>query len=362
MVLAALGACSSGLTDTSLPASQEELAPVRVAVGTGAGSESRSVNPNLIERFVDAYEVLFKDTAPVGTGKTYYRGEAAAGAAAINLWVLPGKTYEVLLLAGKGRVLLAAGYEGTVPIKAGAMNMVTIGLTPVSPQWDTGAKNTYTDSNDFVFMTYSYISVQHKDPALYIRDRYINLAPPGERHNNGPDYQPKEDLFSIEFRVPRLGPLIAAEGGGQLTITDHHVRLWPRYVGEEFPPVTLQPYYHNKGSSQYNGLWTRIYAPLVYRSGQDGFIACFEVYRDSTMPTRDVDALLQFDLQYYAFGTPDSGGKAWTIRNGIEDTPDDTPRAEAHGTTGTAPGSFFVVKIGRGSPVKKEELTIIPAW
>jgi hypothetical protein len=79
ILLAVLGACNSGLTES--PAGSQEFdasyygqnqgdrVTVKVAVGNGASNSSRSVDPSNAELFSNFYEVVFKK------GSNYYRGE-----------------------------------------------------------------------------------------------------------------------------------------------------------------------------------------------------------------------------------------------------------------------------------------------
>jgi hypothetical protein len=59
-----------------------------------------------------------------------------------------------------------------------------------------------------------------------------------------------------------------------------------------------------------------------------------------------VDALIQCELKYRAFGTDASGGWVWTIKNGLYNTPDDE--------VGSL-GSYIPVKFGDGTPPHKKE-------
>jgi hypothetical protein len=78
---------------------------------------------------------------------------------------------------------------------------------------------------------------------------------------------------------------------------------------------------------------------------------------------RDVDALLQIEWKYRAFGFGGSGGRLWTIRNGLYNTPDDQPEIGEDGEAtgrGVGMGSYIHVKIGEGTLAeKKGQETII---
>jgi hypothetical protein len=76
-----------------------------------------------------------------------------------------------------------------------------------------------------------------------------------------------------------------------------------------------------------------------------------------------VDALLEFELKYQAFGAEASGGRVWTIRNGLYNAPDDAPEYDGAGEAtgrGVSAGSHIPVKFGAGAPPdKKNEGTVI---
>jgi hypothetical protein len=107
------------------------------------------MNLDNIEYFANLYEVIFM--APHGGGyqvPEYYRVERITTAGYISVVVPIGDDYEVLLLAGYGQTLLSAGYRGvkdggteddpdlgTVDILPGIVNMVSIALERVAPQW-----------------------------------------------------------------------------------------------------------------------------------------------------------------------------------------------------------------------------------
>jgi hypothetical protein len=78
-----------------------------------------------------------------------------------------------------------------------------------------------------------------------------------------------------------------------------------------------------------------------------------------------VDALLEFELKYRAFGAEASGGREWTIKNGLYNTPDDVAEYDGAGEAtgrGAGGGSYIPVKFGAGAPPdKKGEGTVIYA-
>jgi hypothetical protein len=68
------------------------------------------------------------------------------------------------------------------------------------------------------------------------------------------------------------------------------------------------------------------------------------------LPSKDAWAYLEFELEYYAFGTAASGGIKWTIMNGLNRSVDTVPEYDSDGKptgkSATAGGSRFLVKIG----------------
>ncbi|MDR3130925.1 MAG: hypothetical protein LBU18_05200, partial [Treponema sp.] len=61
---------------------------------------------------------------------------------------------------------------------------------------------------------------------------------------------------------------------------------------------------------------------------------------------------LRFELKYQAFGTEDSGGKDWFIRNGlVRAGADSVKKADAGGSAaGGGSGGKFVIRFGEGIP------------
>jgi hypothetical protein len=367
-----------------------DLVTVKVAVPKQ--TSNRSVSDDNVEFYANLYEVVFKSQAG-----TYYRGEGTADQGYVNVPVPIGEKYEVLLLAGYNRTLLAAGWlgvtdavpgvsavpaevgEGTdddpefpaipeipaipevdkrVDIKSGQANVVSIPVTKFPLQWDHGdldpvtngtQNNIIADTNDFAFSLNS--STYTGATKVQVKDRYIILAP--EEDSSIPSYGPSEiadaDTFTVTFNIAKLAPLINADiattnttSVRKLTIADYNVQLWARYVNDEFPSVVL------KSGTTPN---------VVYEA--DAPVSFTNTPGTHKLPKRNVDGVLQFELTYYAFGTDQSKGTAWIIRNGLNRTKDDTTADKANGnTTGTGPGSYFVVKIGSGTPIEDESVTI----
>jgi hypothetical protein len=330
---------------------------------------------------VNSYEVVFKDIAPVGTEAAYYRGTGTNKDSSLKVWVLPGKRYEVLLLAGKGNILLAAGYkgpkaanqakDGLVEIKKGEANTVAISLTPIPLQWNSASTvdnkiSTTGTINHFEFGASLTDSSAYSTgiDQIKIADRYVNLAPTDTKQQPptyGADRIKRDtDKFTVNVSLAGLTPLIRADPATaldssdstkfstqKLTIAAARVRLWPRYLKENFNPVDLV-------------------TSTALTSGVDTTnpIAFVNAPATAPLPNWDVDTVLQCDLKYYAFGTALSEGTPWIIRNGIDATEDDTPSGETpnKSTIGSGTGGFIVVKIGQGSPEELQEVTVIPSW
>jgi hypothetical protein len=124
----------------------------------------------------------------------------------------------------------------------------------------------------------------------------------------------------------------------------------PRYINDWFLPVDFS---YSQGYA-YEGHTYKIEGNLpgiLYQNAE------------GALPERDVDALFQFDLKYRAFGFEGSGGRVWTIRNGVYNTPDDQPEFDGEGNAtgrGVGMGSYIHVKFGEGTPPeKKGQETII---
>jgi hypothetical protein len=360
-IVLGLGACG-GLHDpsqeTEVPSigqKQGDLVNVKVAVGTGPSA--RSVSKDTVEFFANFYEVVFNK------GTDFYRGEGTAAQGYVNVAVPVDSEYEVLVLAGYNRTLLAAGWLGLtqavpggtpavdnrVTIKAGEANVLSIPVTRFPLQWDhtlTSAGVGPTATNDFEFVLDA--SGYTGSAPVVLKDRYINLAPVDPGGTYGPDQiDPAADKFTVTFNIAKLEPLINADinttGPGtdrKLTLADHKVRLWPRYVNDVFSYIVLNP-----PATITNGIYPTD-VPLSFVSAPTATA--------DRLPKRNVDGILQFELFYYAFGTTDSKGTKWIIRNGLNRTDDTLTAAEAGGTTGTGPGSYFLVKIGSGTTTPGE--------
>jgi hypothetical protein len=336
------------------------------------------VNPGSIEIFVNFYEVIFRDRGDESK-PVYYRGTGTGSEGYVSVSVLPGKTYDVLLLAGYNRTLLGAGYvgvnsgddvnRGPVTIESGRANVVSISVTKLAPQWDTSTGNTNTinksddHTNDFAFSaTFSDGNYYVPSTPLKIENRYIHLLPDWTSNPDPNNYKSRFNeahaKFTVTFNIAKLTPLIEANwntnsGSKMLTIKDYGVSLKPRYpeaTEDDFTPVTLicksadGPVAYPTGSLPLS-------PPYTYNLTTNTVIA-FDNYNaegpHQQLPVKHVDGLLRFELKYHAFGTEASGGTLWFIRNGLNRTPD----------IGTNSGGDFLVKIGTGSAERTEPVTV----
>jgi hypothetical protein len=103
---------------------------VKINVPTGrAARTSRTMTTDSDISFMDYYEVYFKETMSLPSVKPA-KGSALEGRP-LRIAVVPGKTYDVLLLAGnyEFRTLLASAFTGAVPIVEGAANPVPLDLS-----------------------------------------------------------------------------------------------------------------------------------------------------------------------------------------------------------------------------------------
>jgi hypothetical protein len=379
---AALAACSYA----SAPAGEDELSlaiqasakpnadgTVSVVVplpNTGGGEgASRSLNPDYIKSDIDNYEVVFR-AVNAGGAKIYYKGEAKASKGYISVSVLPGLSYDVLLLAGNDKVLLAAGYRGTndgtngsnpetdgpVAIEAGKANFVNLNIGAIPLQWDTAisgsnsSNNVITGDNDFKF---SVTGLSVGAPATATEDelvvdsagRYIHI---GATVITGVPRITTSSKLTLDFNLLSLAPLIRASpaSGGyfQFSFEAQNVLISPVpgvADSEKFPEIKLAP---ASGSDTYTlsvgGFPTANPTLAQFTNG-------------NLLPTADADGLLTFRLEYYAFCEEGSGGKQWFIQNGLDDeldapSPNVSKAAPDTDTNGGGTGGAFLVRFGKG--------------
>ncbi|MDR0707872.1 MAG: hypothetical protein LBF60_08380 [Treponema sp.] len=348
---------------------------------------ARSISPDSAAHFADSYEAVFRKVDPLNsdenpdnddlTKDVYYRGAGDAGQEYISVAVPVGDDYEVLLLAGIGRTLVGAGYrgknyseedkangKGPVDIEAGKANEVAIEVVAFPPQWNTkaeheGVQGVFLDANhpnDFMFVS---------NLTLSIKDRHLQQGP----EDGLPENLPTSSL-TILFNLGKFEPLMLADAKTasssllKLTLESAPVvRVFPRYIKDYFPPVDSQfvtaensPYIASPDQHTYT-------IEEMPELGEGVAKYKMLMYINSSIPKRDVDALIQFDLKYRAFGFEGSGGRVWTIRNGLYNTPDDQPELDGEGNAtgrGAGAGSYIPVIFGAGTPAeKKGQETII---
>ncbi|MDR3130777.1 MAG: hypothetical protein LBU18_04455 [Treponema sp.] len=351
---------------------EEDLVSVKVLTGVSMGGmEPRSITATSVEGKVDAFEVVFrtKSDRADAPAKAYYRGEGGTKDEYITVNVYPGIIYDVLLLAGKEETLLAAGYRGGDPdgayggpvtIKAGEPNEIKITMKPFPPQWKTGTaadnnKFAYYDdentdptksANDFVFSVTGLSGNGDETAKIKTVERYIQI---GETMNadGSPGISPAHTIFKVSFNISKLDPLIAAEApdaARRLTFAAASVKLRPFYA--DFGEVYLLPSSNVTApeiAPSQNG--TYIFGPPAEKnyisfanSGLPANADAEPPVLNGQLPVENVYGFLDFQLDYHAFGTADSGGQLWRIRNGLDKTEDN----------GTGDGGSFLVLIGGG--------------
>jgi hypothetical protein len=160
---------------------------------------------------------------------------------------------------------------------------------------------------------------------------------------------PSKDIFRVRFNIAKFTPLINADITNQgssntLSIAEHNVRLRSRYDNDPFPPVILTP-------MQVDGSGNATPVGSPYSTNEYLVFSNNPALSYSRLPNRNVDGVLEFELKYYAFGTPDSGGSPWIIKNGLFRTEDSVAAYNADGQPfgrGEGAGSYIVVKFGKG--------------
>ncbi|MDR3130752.1 MAG: hypothetical protein LBU18_04325 [Treponema sp.] len=134
---------------------------------------------------------------------------------------MPGVTYDVLLLAGYGDVLLAAGYALNNTIEKGVKNTIVITMKSITPQWDipSGGNNAIGDKNDFTFTAAGLDAdtgsanggVPGKETELTVNpvSRSISISPTTGAKQGLPRII-SDSSFTVTFNLSRLSPLILA--------------------------------------------------------------------------------------------------------------------------------------------------------
>jgi hypothetical protein len=194
-------------------------------------------------------------------------------------------------------------------------------------------------------------------------ERFVNVAPSTVLGIGVQDISPSEDTFRVKFHIAKFEPLWKAEpfteDERKLTIADYTVRLWPRFAADYFNPIILtfdgsdiDPAALTRNGSSFT--ISEMSAVEVDGNGDGGISFVNTPSQPSgQLPQINADGVLQFDLEYYAFGDPNSGGYKWIIRNGLYAPGEDigAEGANLNNPTGKGvnPGSFIVVKFGTGS-------------
>jgi hypothetical protein len=402
-MIAVLGTCEGGFVEDT-PKTDEigqkpgDMVTVRVRTG-GGNSPGRSLAAEGIETAAEDYEVVFRHSKPIGNRPEYYRGEGTAvkGYASVSVPINdpadPDDFYDVLFLAGTNHTLLAAGYSKKEYIEADTVNSISIDVKSFPLQWDTQSLNVIVPSstadltkstNDFEF--FADISKYTGAPVtIPAKHRQINLA------NDGTTAPPlggtvnninSADTFGVKFNVAKLDPLIEVDfntdpSSRALTIAnDPLVRLRPRYVQDSFTPVPLPIDITGDGTDGKaeveevdvdDDTIDDSYKITIADGNSDGNLDPVFFVTKTSLPSKDedkllaLDGLLQFELKYYAFGTPKSNGTAWRIRNGIDRSLDATYKEVGTGPAkeiGTGNGGLFLVRFGIGSSADNKTVIV----
>jgi hypothetical protein len=375
-------------------------------------------------RYTNTYEVVFRKRTFTSTGWTitsteYWRGEAAAAQGYISIVVPVGEDFDVLLLAGYNRTLLGAGYKTGVDIEADQANTVTMTVQAFPVQWDAHSANvivydnngaTPTDrtksKNDFEFAA-TIAAYTSKDPLKIVVDngeRYVHVAPVYTTPDPelGPSKITNSSKFKVTFNIAKFEPLIEADmrtvltndgdgdatdgddGGATrtykkiddgasgrpgpgLTVEAAIVRLWPRYTADLVSPVDFAAASPNiipaaiGAADGIGGIITEITeTSTIFFTNRDEAIGL--------LPSQNVDMLLQFEAEYYAYGDPKTKGFRWVIRNGLYGNSEDIGSQEdgSNGYTGKGigNGSDILVRFGSGTPAdnRTDETRITWGW
>ncbi|MDR3130854.1 MAG: hypothetical protein LBU18_04840 [Treponema sp.] len=390
----------SGCSYASAPAGTDELSlaiqesaklnkdgTVSVVVPLPSGEASRSINTAYVKTDVDFYEVVFRSTGDDPT--VYYRGEAKASKGYISASVLPGLTYDVLLLAGNDKILLAAAYRGTndgvansdpdtngpVTIEAGKANVIKLSPAPIALQWDAPSTpgTLIGANNDFEF---SVSGLDTSDPSGSDDDqlevngggRFIQISRTLYTDDSVKDL-PRfiyTSEFTVKFNLSKLAPLIKASpvdtsSNYLFSLKTQDVLITPLAGSpstEKFDDVKLIT----------NAVITGSNVAIVAEGGSEykiakstdlsaNFITASFTNKGTNakgeyLPRVNADGKLLFRLTYYAFSGDASVGREWFIQNGLNNEID-TPSPKASDptspvTTGGGTGGAFLVKFGKG--------------
>ncbi|MDR3130135.1 MAG: hypothetical protein LBU18_01165 [Treponema sp.] len=376
------------------------LVRVSIPLQSGGGSDpvnsiSRSVYAPGIKVEADFYEAIFRTIPPSGGTlptivKPYYRGTANKEDGYIAISVIPGYSYDVLLLAGSkaynSYTLLATGYTPNKSITAGMDNVINIIMNKTALQWWTSetdtANNKLDTNNDFLIKTVDN-TTGGADVGVSVGNRYVHLDPSAKagtvsKINN-------TSVFSVQFNAGKLAELFKAERapavpvpttGGSLTFDDLRVRI-EAVEGSKairyFDTISLNAGRLSSGGSNsgndlllpYDTSAAKSFTPAATTadSGLSSLTITFFNTPDNSstpanvLPNNDKEGDLLFELDYFAFGTKDSGGERWTIRNGLN-TATDTKAKDAGTRTGDTDGGGIRVIFGAGDPDQRETVPL----
>jgi hypothetical protein len=232
-----------------------------------SGTERSLYNDVAVKELIDYYEVVFKG------GSGYYKGIADRGQRYLTLTVPVGDDYKVLLLAGNSHygTLLASAYNGDVDIVPGT-NTVSMNISAIK-----------INAGDlkFVINGGSPQSVQSRPISSGREYRYISLSQ-GDTNI----------VLTVEFHG-QLDNLASAEGaGGTFTAISNVLTVLPYGGGSSFPL-----YVESDSVSVSSDSFSYAAIPAI--------------------PSNDVTGIAHFEVKYCAFGTTDSGGRTWSITNGL---------------------------------------------
>jgi hypothetical protein len=296
VVLTGLGACDGFVLDESAKqdaAWEQGVVDENglVAVRVGLPRPSRSVSDDLVQAYVDYYEVIFKKHGAADPGPDdYFTGTAVAGKEYLSVEVEPGEEYDVLLLAGReaNRVLLATGFvnsvdgNGTtiydssgqgVPITADGANVISFTIYKANIMVGTGEDLDVTAGG------------------TYERDSSTDNIATIEVGKN-----PSDDL-EIEFNGSiKLADLVKAAKPGIPAFAANTLTLKPLYP--KYPLAVIEV----PGNA----------------SDATGVKFTYEIASTNLPQNDDIDGMLVWELAYYAFGDEDSKSSRWNIRNGID--------------------------------------------
>jgi hypothetical protein len=295
------------------------------------GSGDRSIASGVVPALVNSYEVIFKK------GTDYFRGVGTNADGYISVSVPIDTGYTLLVLAGYGDTLLAAGYDNTdVDIQPNQLNSFVVPMTRIPPGWNGGT--TLAANNDF---TFTATIAAHVDPDVTISNRVVTVA------SNNTNFPATSEKLTIAFRTPLLTPLITVDAD-TTAATDVAIA---GYKIELSPVETLKKTVINTIAFEPS----TALAVSTIGSGQNLLPATVSFVNTPDLPTVAASLYLNFELYYYAFGNNaiPGGSTRWVIRNGIVPTQEDKDD-----TTNGNIGSLIRVNIGAGDPVPTPETQV----